>query len=212
MNEQRDSGPIASRLNQLLGGAGLAELAPEVSTQFEAYYALLLRWNSRVNLTAIRDEEAILRRHFVESIACARALPEGIRTLLDFGSGGGFPGVPIAICRPELDVTLAESQGKKAAFLREVVRTCGLKAKVHGARAETLGKRFDCVTLRAVDKMERAIESACGLVGEDGWLAVLGTVGSQDALLGLDGFGWNAAVPLPGGEQRVLMLGRQEHR
>ena len=107
-----------ARLNALLAAAGLAELDAGLSHQFETYLSLLLRWNARMNLTAIRDEEGILARHFVESIACARALPAGIGTLLDFGSGAGFPGIPIALCRPEIAVTLAESQGKKAAFLR----------------------------------------------------------------------------------------------
>ena len=79
-------------------------------------------------LTAIRDEEGILTRHFVESIVCARALPAGIATLLDVGSGAGFPGIPIALCRSEIAVTLAESQGKKAAFLQEAVRVLGVAA------------------------------------------------------------------------------------
>ena len=83
-----------------------------------------------MNSTAIRDEEGILSRHFVESIACACALPAGIFTLLDFGSGAGFPGIPIALCRPEIAVILAESQGKKAAFLQEAVRVLGISAKV----------------------------------------------------------------------------------
>jgi len=90
-----------------------------LASEFGAYAALLIRWNARMNLTAVRDEEGILRRHFAESIVCARILPPGITTLLDFGSGAGFPGLPIALCRREIAVTLAESQGKKVAFLRE---------------------------------------------------------------------------------------------
>ena len=88
------------RLNTLLAGAGLEPLDAALAGRFEDYLSLILRWNTRVNLTAIRDEEGILRRHFVESIACARALPGGISTLLDFGSGAGFPGIPTALCRP----------------------------------------------------------------------------------------------------------------
>ena len=129
--------------------------------RFEEYLSLLLRWNARVNLTAIRDEEGILRRHFVESIACARALPAGIATLLDFGSGAGFPGIPIALCRPEIAVTLAESQGKKAAFLSEAVRVLGVRTQrfiPDGLRCFVTS--FDCVTLRAVDKMEFAVQAA----------------------------------------------------
>src|SRR5579859_5161401 len=121
---------VGARLNELLAASSLAELDPETTGRFEAYLALLLRWNARLNLTAIRDEEGIQSRHFVESIACARAIPEGIVTLLDFGSGAGFPGIPIALCRPEISVTLAESQVKKAAFLQEAIRSLSLSSKV----------------------------------------------------------------------------------
>ena len=90
--------------------------------------------------------------------------------MLDFGSGAGFPGIPISLCRPEIQVTLAESQGKKAAFLQEAVRVLGLAAKVHAGRAETAATRFDCVVLRAVDRMELAVQVASGLVGPAaGW-------------------------------------------
>src|ERR1019366_3159291 len=152
------------RLAALLAEAGIAPLDAEQADRFEAYLSLFVRWNERVNLTSIRDEEGILSRHLIESIACARALPAGISTLLDFGSGGGFPGIPIALCRPEIAVTLAESQGKKAAFLQEAIRVLGISAKVHSGRAETLGVQFDCVTLRAVDKMELAVQAASKLV------------------------------------------------
>src|SRR3954453_5651404 len=112
----------AGRLNELLVSAGLPALTPSLAQQFQTYLELLLRWNARLNLTAIRDQEGILSRHFVESIACTQAIPPGVATLLDFGSGAGFPGIPIALCRPEIAVTLAESQGKKTAFLQEVLR------------------------------------------------------------------------------------------
>src|SRR5580658_7180705 len=122
---------FGQKLNAFLGEAGLDLLDPALANRFQDYLSLLLRWNARINLTAIRNEAGILSRHFVESIACARALPVGIQTLLDFGSGAGLPGIPIALCRPEMEVTLAESQGKKAAFLREAVRVLGTGARVH---------------------------------------------------------------------------------
>jgi 16S rRNA (guanine527-N7)-methyltransferase len=153
-----------SKLNALLTEVGHGPLDPSLITRFQDYLSLLLRWNARVNLTAIRDEDGILSRHFVESIACARALPAEIRTLLDFGSGAGFPGIPIALCRPEIAVTLAESQGRKAAFLQEAVRVLGISATVHAGRAEALTTPFDCVVLRAVDRMESAVQSAAQLV------------------------------------------------
>jgi 16S rRNA (guanine527-N7)-methyltransferase len=204
--------PPATRLNALLAEVGLSPLDAAQAQAFEDYLSLLLRWNARVNLTAIRDEEGILRRHFVESIACARALPAGIRILLDFGSGAGFPGIPIALCRPEIAVTLAESQGKKAAFLREAVRVLGLNAEVHSARAEVLRTVFDCVTLRAVDKMELAAQAAAQLVRPGGWLALLTTTAALPALQSAAGadFFWPASLPQPGGEDRVLALGRRE--
>src|SRR5271165_7103158 len=115
--------PPSARLNELLAASHLKPLEPETAERFADYCALLLRWSARMNLTAVRSEDGVLSRHFVESIACAQALPTGIATLLDLGSGAGFPGIPIALCRVEIEVTLAESQGKKAAFLQEAVRT-----------------------------------------------------------------------------------------
>jgi 16S rRNA (guanine527-N7)-methyltransferase len=199
------------RLNALLAEAGLAALDGGLTRRFEAYLGLLLRWNARVNLTAVRDAEGILSRHFVESIACARALPDGIVTLLDFGSGAGFPGIPIALCRPEMTVTLAESQGKKAAFLQEAVRVLGGSAVVQSRRAELLTHQFDCVTLRAVDRMEGAIAAASRLVGPEGWLAPMTTRGDLEKLkvAAGAGFGWQEPVRMPGGEDRILSLGKR---
>lgn len=196
------------KLARLLASAGLASLQPAQSKSFSDYLSLILRWNQRINLTAIRDAEGILARHFVESIACAQALPAGIATLLDFGSGAGFPGIPIAICRPEIAVTLAESQGKKAAFLREAVRTLGVTAAVHSARAETLSAKFDCVTLRAVDEMEAAVRSAAQLVRPGGWLAPLTTHADLATLQSAagSGFVWTTPHPLPGSDHRILAL------
>ena len=200
--------PPGNRLGHLLQAAGLPALSPQQTRQFEAYLALLLRWNTRVNLTAIRSEEGILGRHFVESIACARALPHGIATLLDLGSGAGFPGLPIAICRPEIAVTLAESQGKKAAFLHEAVRIVEVSVRVHTGRAETLASQFDCVTLRAVDRMEQAVRVAATLVQPGGWLALMTTYADLDTVqvAAGDRFKWKEPVSLPGSEERILAL------
>jgi len=123
-----DAGEASVRLNVLLKAAGLAPLDEDAAGRFEDYLSLFIRWNERLNLSAIRDEEGILSRHFIESIAVARGLPHGILSLLDFGSGAGLPGIPIALCRPEIVVTLAESQNKKAAFIKEAVRVLGISA------------------------------------------------------------------------------------
>lgn len=203
-----DMASAGQRLNRLLAAVGQPALHPGQTQRFEAYLALLNRWNARMNLTAVRDEDGILARHFVESIACARALPAGIATLLDFGSGAGFPGIPIAICRSEIAVTLAESQGKKAAFLQEAARVLEVAVKVHAGRAEALQGQFDCVTLRAVDRMGAALKAAVALVGPGGWLAPMTTRAELPGLLAAagPGFRWSSPVPLPGGDDRILAL------
>ncbi|MGA2652546.1 MAG: 16S rRNA (guanine(527)-N(7))-methyltransferase RsmG [Terracidiphilus sp.] len=203
--------PIAEQLNGLLAEAGLPLAGAELAGKLEAYLGVLVRWNARMNLTAVRDSPGILSRHFLESIACAHRLPAGVGTLLDFGSGAGFPGIPVALCRPEIAVTLAESQGKKAAFLQEAVRTLGISVVVYSARAELLQKRFDCVTLRAVDKMPQAVQAASRLVAPGGWVALMTTEGELSHLkLDIDlGLGDFAVYPLCGSEQRILALARR---
>jgi 16S rRNA (guanine(527)-N(7))-methyltransferase RsmG len=200
-----------ARLNALLAEAALEPLDAIQAQKFEDYLSLFLRWGKRINLTAIRDEDEILKRHFVESIACARALPAGIATLLDFGSGAGFPGIPIALCRPEIAVTLAESQGKKAAFLREAIRVLGVTTLVHSGRAEALGSHYDCVTMRAVERMEKAVHAATQQVRPGGWLAVMTTgkeLGVLKAAAGAE-IAWNAEIQLPYSDDRLLALGKR---
>jgi 16S rRNA (guanine527-N7)-methyltransferase len=136
---------------------------PALISQLQIYLDLLLRWNARTNLTAIREPEEIVRRHFGESLFCARRIAAlQPRTLLDFGSGAGFPGLPIQLLLPDLKITLAESQGKKATFLREVIRTLNLSTELWPHRVETMPptRQFDIVTLRAVDRMSSAIAAA----------------------------------------------------
>lgn len=204
------SATIAERLNTLLPAAGLAPLDAVTADRFGEYVSLLLRWNARTNLTAIRDAEGILSTHIIESIIVAGNIPADARTLLDFGSGAGFPGIPIALCRPEISVTLAESQNKKAAFLREAVRVLGLSAKVHAGRAETSLEPYDCVAMRAVDRMADAVNAAARLVRSGGWLALMTTEGEQRSLKAAagSGFHWQEPVKMPGTEHRILFLGR----
>jgi len=154
------------RIAQAVAEAGLDPLATGVAENFSRYYVLLEKWNSRLNLTAIRDPEEALRRHFLECIFCAQRLPAGISTLLDYGSGAGFPGIPIALCRAEIQVTLAESQSRKASFLREALRSLEIAAEVYGGRVQAMPTRriFDAVCLRAVDKMQEAVDDAASRV------------------------------------------------
>jgi 16S rRNA (guanine527-N7)-methyltransferase len=205
----------SARLNQILQQSGQPPLSPQLEEKFAAYLTLLQKWNAKTNLTAIRDEEGILSRHFLESILCARALPTGIHTLLDFGSGAGFPGIPIALMRPEIAVVLAESQNKKAAFLREAIRVLSLETKVHSARAEELKSRFDSVTLRAVDNMPAAVPAAIQLLNPTGILAILTTTDEAKALLQLASqsalFAWPDPTPLPRATNRILLLGKRQN-
>jgi 16S rRNA (guanine527-N7)-methyltransferase len=209
--EFEEAGSAGLFLNRLLQEAGMPSLDSQQTKSFEAYVSLFIRWNGRTNLSSVREPEQILRIHLLESISCARTLPQGIMTLLDFGSGGGLPGVPIALCRPELHVSLAESQGKKVAFLREAVRVLGISAEVYAGRAETLNRQFDCVALRAVDKMTEAVKVAAGLVVEGGWLGLMTTGSDLPKLVQSAGaeFSWGVHHLLPSSVDRVFALGRR---
>lgn len=202
---------VGERLNELLGEAGLATLDEATAARFEDYISLILRWNARTNLTAIRDDEGVLSRHIIESIEVVSILPAEITSLLDFGSGAGLPGIPIALCQPEIAVTLAESQGKKAAFLREAVRSLGLSSRVHADRAETLKEQFDCVAMRAVDRMAEAVAVARGLVKPGGWLALMTSEGELERLKTAAGteFCWLLPKSLSGSERRLAVLGQR---
>ena len=150
--------------------------------QLSLYLDLLLKWNAQTNLTAIRDPHEIVRRHFGESLFAAQHLGTP-GTLLDLGSGAGFPGLPIALLHPHIAVTLAESQNKKATFLREAIRTLNLpNVKVWPARAETLPpiQLFHTITLRAVDNMQAAVAAAAPRATHQ--LAILTTQTHQPTL------------------------------
>lgn len=189
-----------SRIAALL--APYLAVPPAILPQLSAYLDLLLKWNARTNLTAIREPEEIVRRHFGESLFAARHLGP-CETLLDLGSGAGFPGLPIALLRPEISVTLAESQGKKAAFLREAARTLALNVEVWGNRAEALPpeRRFDTVTLRAVDNMTAALAAA-----EPRAIRQVAVLTSTTGAPSLPDFPSRAEIPIPESEDRILLL------
>ncbi len=185
--------------------AALAELYPRLLT----YLELLLRWNAKTNLTAVREAEAVVTRHFGEGLFAAGRLASWLRavdaTLLDLGSGAGFPGVPIQLVYPGLAVCLAESQGKKASFLREVVRVLELKTEVWAGRVEDMqaARRFAVVTLRAVDHMQEAILAGAARLAHGGILAELTSEARENpaTLIAV-----SAPMPVPGSERRVLRL------
>jgi 16S rRNA (guanine527-N7)-methyltransferase len=199
-----------------------AVLSPAQIRPISMYIDLLLRWNDRVNLTAIRAPEEIVTRHFGESIFAARRLfpqPEveagTTAHVIDVGSGAGFPGLPVKIWAPHLRLTLIESNQKKATFLREVVRHLGLaNVDVFGARAETyLGSRGDVVMFRAVEQFESVLLNAAGLVRPGGCLAVMvGRSQFDQCHELLPGFQWKDPIKLPISSNRCLIIGSNEPR
>jgi 16S rRNA (guanine527-N7)-methyltransferase len=200
----------AAQIHARLLAAGVEHLPTTAGGLFQDYLELLMRWNARLNLTAIRTPEEVIERHFVECAFVAKYLPEQASTLLDFGSGAGFPGIPIAICRPLLRVTLAESQGKKASFLREAVRVLGLSAEVYAGRVQNMPdeRLFDVVALRAVEKMPEAVAVAKSRASLS--LAIMTTNDETETYSqSFPEFRWAEPVPLPGSVARVLLLGRR---
>jgi 16S rRNA (guanine527-N7)-methyltransferase len=190
--------------------AGLAAMPPPAYEQFQQYLELLLRWNQHLNLTAIREPLQVIQRHFVESAFVAQHLPDGISSLLDYGSGAGFPGIPIAICCPAIRVTLAEAQGKKASFLQEALRVLALTGEVYSGRVEAMpeGNLFDAVSMRAVEKMESAIPIAARRAKK--YLVLLTTAKSAAASRGFTPeLEWLQPVPLPNSAQMILVIGRR---
>ncbi|HDH05946.1 MAG TPA: 16S rRNA (guanine(527)-N(7))-methyltransferase RsmG [Nitrospirae bacterium] len=137
----------------------------------------LKKWNRVYNLTALKTDEDIIVKHFLDSLLYLRAIPEGALKLADIGAGAGFPGIPVKIIRPETDITLIESSGKKAAFLRHIIRLLKLSAiNVLEQRAEYLGKglekNYDVIVSRATFSIKGFLKTACPYVKENGILVL----------------------------------------
>jgi 16S rRNA (guanine527-N7)-methyltransferase len=198
----------AAQIEKAFTQAGVLDVPIGAYDKFRAYLEILLRWNQHLSLTAVREPDQIIQRHFVECAFVAERLPRDIADLLDYGSGAGLPGIPIAICRPEIKVTLAEAHGKKASFLREALRVLSLEGEVYDGRVETMPERqFDAVAMRAVEKMDLAIPLALQRVRR--YLALLTT--EQSGLTrGADvpGLEWLEPIPIPNTKQMVLEIGR----
>jgi 16S rRNA (guanine527-N7)-methyltransferase len=191
------------------------------------YIDILLRWNSRINLTAIRDPEEIVTRHFGESLFVARQLLPSdahagtapLRRLAeqspapcvaDIGSGAGFPGVPIKLWDPNISLTLIESNHKKATFLREVARSLTLTdVNILNVRAEEVAQRFDLVTLRAVERFAETLPDAARLLAPAARLALLITAAQiKTARSILQNVSWEASLAIPGSKSRILLVAR----
>ena len=189
-------------------------ISPTMADKLAIYLELLLRWNSRTNLTAIREPESIVVRHFGESLQCAAALPASIAQLLDYGSGAGFPGAICALAKPAMNITLAESQNRKAAFLQELCRSLGIAVTVHAGRVQAMPplRLFDAITLRAVDRMEEACSEALGRLKPGGWLVLMTTRLALEplapALNRAGRLAWRPPVDLQGSDQGILAIAR----
>ncbi len=155
-------------------------LSDEQATAFEQYEALLRTWSGRVRLVSRGDRDKIRERHFIDSLRLTPFLPRGGITLLDLGSGAGFPGVPIKIARPEVKVVLLESARMKGLFLNHLageLKLDGLsvlaeRAEDAGERAEHRG-RYDIVTARAVGALPLLWRLSSGFLKKDGELLAL---------------------------------------
>jgi 16S rRNA (guanine527-N7)-methyltransferase len=175
-----------------------------------AYLELLLRWNRKVNLTAVTDPDEILDRHFAESFFAARWLGSGPGLLCDIGSGAGFPGLALKMVLPDWSVRLYEPNAKKAAFLREVAQTLGLRGvevtRERWQEAEVDPGLVDAVSARALGGYPKLVEWAAGILRPSGKLVLW--LGEPDAqsLRELPGWLWEAHA-LPNARDRVLLIG-----
>lgn len=141
-------------------------LSDEQLSQFYTYYEMLIEWNEKINLTAITDFDEVLKKHFLDSLSIGRILKQdSLVSILDIGTGAGFPGIPIKIAFPNTEITLMDSLNKRVNFLNEVINTLGLdKIKAIHGRAEDFAKKgilrenFDVCVSRAVANLSSLSE------------------------------------------------------
>ena len=207
--------PFPDSLRQRLD-AGLDALGLDaaLAEPLLAYLALLSRWNRTYNLTAIRDPEEMVTRHLLDSLAMHPYVQPG--ALADLGTGPGLPGIPLAIVRPDLQVTLVESNGKKARFLREAVRQLGLgNARVAESRAEAVAEpgAYAQITARALDTLAGILEVGGHLLSPSGRLLAMKGIDPVEEIAALPP-GWTAlavhtlAVPGLGAQRHLVEVGR----
>jgi 16S rRNA (guanine527-N7)-methyltransferase len=174
-------------------------LAPDaLVAPLQAYLALLVQWNRAYNLTAIRDPDEMVVKHLLDSLAIH---PWVGRSLADIGTGPGLPGIPLALARPALHVSLVETAGKKARFLREAVRHLGLgdRVRVHDARAQDVDEsgRHDCLAARAFGTLGEILAAGGHLLEPGGrLLAMKGRVPAEEIAALPPGYRHLATHPL----------------
>jgi 16S rRNA (guanine527-N7)-methyltransferase len=213
MNETTLPADLRETLHR--GLISLALDADVLAPRLLDYLALLARWNRTYNLTAIRDPHEMVTRHLLDSLAMHDHIESG--TLADLGTGPGLPGIPLAIAKPQLQVTLVESNGKKARFLREAVRTLSLSnARVAESRAEALDEpaAYDALTARALDVLAGIIDVGGHLLKPGGRLLAMKGMRPDEEIAALPpGWTLEAVHPLtvPGlvGERHLVVVRRE---
>ncbi len=186
--------PLSHLLPELESGLDALGLDRALAPRLLDYLALLERWNRTYNLTAIRDPREMLVKHLLDSLAMARFVESG--RLADLGTGPGLPGIPLAIARPGLQVALVESNGKKARFLREAVRSLSLgNARVIESRAEAVAEPggFELITARALDRLAGILDVGGHLLAPGGRLLAMKGVHPADEIAELPP-GWVASA------------------
>lgn len=178
---------------------GVVELSTFQVAQLEKHFDLLQRWNKVLNLTSVHGMEEIIERHYCESLFLAKHLPLATLRVADIGSGAGFPGFPVAVLRPDCDVTLIESHQRKSVFLRECSRDFP-NVKVIANRVEAVREQFDWAMSRAV-RYSDIEESAALMVNKIALLA------GPEQPIG-NRFTWNTPMQLPWGDARFLWIGK----
>jgi len=205
--------PPADAIRRALGEFQLSVIDEQV-LQIQQYIRILLTWNEKVNLTAIRDPLEILYRHFCESMYAAEAIPLKNGRLADAGSGGGFPGLPLKIIRPDLQVFLVESNIKKVTFLAEVIRELGLKdAQVLARRYEELGEEvapLDYVCSRALGEFPAFLEWARS--EQIAAKQVILWIGARDLpeIQKIGTWQWHDPIDVPHSLRRLLLVGTKK--
>jgi len=173
---------------------GLKEMGFSCSKEqintFMIFLSELKKWNRAYNLTALKTDEDIIIKHFLDSILYLKAIPETALKIADAGTGAGFPGIPIKIIKPEIDITLIEPSRKKTAFLRHSLRVLKLsRAGILNKRIETLGKnyeeRYDVIVSRATFKIKDFFKKACPYVKKEGVLILSKGPKAADEINGL---------------------------
>ena len=200
----------ADTIRRALGEFQIAVSDSQV-LQIQQYMRILLAWNEKINLTSIRDPLEILNRHFCECMYAASTVPVEHGRLADVGSGAGFPGLPLKIIRPELQVFLIESNVKKATFLAEVIRDLGLAgARVLVSRYEELAEEvapLDFVCSRALGEFGPFLEWAHS--EKVAAKQVILWIGARDLpeIQKIQSWKWREPIPVPHSLRRLLLVG-----